>query len=76
MLGKLGNQKSLETLNACLLLAKWYIYKCKLSDEKLFFYKFLCDMKFYIIIEKTINIEQGKLDSYNKIWKNIDDNLT
>jgi hypothetical protein len=76
MIGKLGNQKSLETLNASLLIAKWYIYKCKLAEEKLFFYKFLCDMKFYLIIEKTINIEQGKLDSYNKIWQNIEDILT
>ena len=39
MLGVMGNTASAGTLNACVLLAKWYIYKCKLSDENLFFYK-------------------------------------
>jgi hypothetical protein len=76
MIGRIENKKTFESLNASLLLAKWYIYKCRLAEEDVFFYRFLCDLKFFLIIEKTISIEQGKIELYNKRWQDIEDHLT
>ena len=42
--GFIGKHRNLDTLNACLLLAKWHVYKNKLNDSELFFYNFLRDI--------------------------------
>jgi hypothetical protein len=63
-------------LNACLLLAKWHIYKSKLNDSDIFFYSFLCNLRFHITNEKTIALRNGKLNNHNEIWQKIEDELT
>jgi hypothetical protein len=65
--GKLGNKTRNELLNACIMLAKWHIYKTKLDLSNIFFYKFLCDLKYYLIIEKTIAVRNNKLEAYEHI---------
>jgi hypothetical protein len=63
------------TLNSCILLAKWFVYKCKLSQSQLFFYKFLCDIKYNLIIERIIAMKYNTLIKYNQKWQMIEDFL-
>jgi hypothetical protein len=63
-------------LNACIILAKWHIYKTKLNLSQTFFYKYLCDLKYFLIIEKTIALRNNKLSSYQKIWQTLEDHIT
>ena len=56
-----GNFMKNEALNACILMAKWHIYKNKLNDAQTFFYKYLCDLKYLLSTEKTIHLKQGKI---------------
>jgi hypothetical protein len=65
-----------ETLNAIILMAKWHIYKNKLNNSETFFYKFLCELKYYIIMEKTIAQKNNKLTQYNNIWNKVEEYLT
>jgi hypothetical protein len=64
------------TLNSCILLPKWFVYKCKLSQSQPFFYKFLCDIKYNLIIEKIIAQKYNTYIKYNQKWKMIEDSLT
>jgi hypothetical protein len=75
-LGIIENHEKNETLNACIIYAKWHIYKNKLNSEDLFFYKYLCDLRYYISIEKNIALRQNKIQNYNKKWHTIEDNMT
>ena len=50
-----------QLLNACILLAKWHIYKNKLNQSQIFFYKYLWDLKYYLVIEKSIALRNNKL---------------
>ena len=75
-IGILGNYVKNETLNACILMAKWHIYKNKLNESQIFFYRFLCDIKYFLIIEKNIHLKQGKIQQYTKKWQIIEDYIT
>jgi hypothetical protein len=44
--GFIGQHKNIDTLNACLLLAKWHVYKNKLNESEIVFYNFQCDLKY------------------------------
>jgi hypothetical protein len=65
-----------QALNACIIMVKWYIYKSKLNESQLFFYQFLCDLRYFINIEKIIAIRSNKLQKYTTTWQTIEDNLT
>ena len=65
-----------QALNVCVIMAKWYIYKSKLNETQPFFYQFLCDLKYFLNIEKIIAIRSNKMQHYIQTWQNIDDNLT
>ena len=75
-LGIIEHPDKNETLNACIIYAKWHIYKNKLNSEDIFFYKFLGDLRYYIAIEKNIALRQNKLQSYDKKRKKIEENMT
>jgi hypothetical protein len=74
--GVLGNKQKNRLLNACILLAKWHIYKNKLNQSEIFFYKFLCDLKYYLKIEKTIFLRIDKFNRYVDTWQKLEDSLT
>jgi hypothetical protein len=74
--GFVGPQENLETLNACLLLAKWHVYRCKLDESDIFFYNYLSDLKFNLDIEHTIAIRNDKLGKYNSKWQIVEDYIT
>ena len=75
-LGKVEKGVKEDALNACILLAKWNIYKNKLNESAIFFYNFLCDLKFFLINEKTIEIRNNRLARYNEMWLIVEDELT
>ena len=75
-IGILGDYIKHETLNACILMAKWHIYKNKLNDTLIFFYRFLCDLKYFLSTEKNIHLKQGKIQNYNKKWQIIEEYIT
>jgi hypothetical protein len=75
MLGIIGNEEQNSLLNSCILLAKWHIYKNKLDDSEIIFYKFLCDLKYYLIIEKTIDLRNNNYHKYLNKWQILEDTL-
>ena len=76
LLGFFGGVSNLNAINAIILLAKWHVFKNKLAGTEMFFYKFLCDLKYFLIIEKTISIKQGQLYQYTQTWQQIEDYIT
>jgi hypothetical protein len=76
IVGVLNKEEGVDTLNACLLLAKWHIYKQKLDQHKIFFYKFLCQLKYYIKTERTIAIRSNQPIEYLNTWQIVEEYLT
>ena len=76
LIGILINNNKYDTINACILIAKWHIYKSNLNESASFFYKYLCELKYYLKIEKTIAIKNNKLQDYNLKWQLVEDYLT
>jgi hypothetical protein len=71
-----GKQDKVETLNACLLIAKWHVYKSKINESEIFFYNFLRDFKYNIDIEKTIAIKNDKIEFYTIKWQLVEEYIT
>jgi hypothetical protein len=69
------NIKINEILNICIIIAKWHIYKCKLNEKQPFFYRFLCELKQNIVIEKTIALKNNNITKYIKKWQPMEDYL-
>jgi hypothetical protein len=76
LVGILTKDTKYVVINACLLLAKWRIYKDKLNNSDTFFYKFLCELKYYINIEKSVALKNNKITNYNNIWQKVEEQLT
>jgi hypothetical protein len=76
LVGILEKDTKYRVINAILILAKWRIYKDKLDSSDTFFYKFLCELKYYINIEKTIALKNNKLTNYNNMWLKVEEQLT
>jgi hypothetical protein len=75
IVGFTNKEENIDTLNACMLLAKWHIYKQKLNQSEIFFYKFLCELKHFISIEKIISLK-NKLQQYTNMWEIIEEYIT
>jgi hypothetical protein len=76
LVGVLEKDTKYNVINAVLLIAKWRIYKDKLNNSDTFFYKFLCELKYYINIEKTIALKNNKLINYNNMWSKVEEQIT
>jgi hypothetical protein len=74
--GFIGKNPELQTLNACLLIAKWHIYKCNLKESQPFFYNFLCDLKQNLYIEYAIAIKKNKINNYESKWQIVEEYVT
>ena len=77
LLGKLGNTNTEKTLNYCILLAKYYIYKEKMSEAKqdITLFGFLKMLKsklneMYVYSKQENNIENF-LTKWNYIFENV-----
>jgi hypothetical protein len=76
MVGFSGQSADARAMNACILMAKWHLYKCKLNEDSIFFYKFLCELKYNLMIEKAIALRENRLNLYNEMWQQIEDAIT
>jgi hypothetical protein len=75
IIGIINSVDNVDSLNACLQLARWYIYSEKLKLQSAFLYKFLCRLKYKIKIERIISQNKNQLTQYNKMWLKIDEFL-
>ena len=66
---------TLNTLNFCMLYAKYYIYKCKTNTKDVIFEIYKAELKQRLEFEKIILLQEGKLDVYTKKWKLLDESL-
>jgi hypothetical protein len=76
LVGCIDDMDSVDTLNACILIAKWHIYKNKLNDDRIFFYKFLCELKYALVIEKKIALRNNNMQRYNIAWERVENFIT
>ena len=76
LVGCIDNIDKVDTLNACILIAKWHIYKNRLNNDRIFFYKFLCELKYALIIEKKIALRNNNLQKYNMSWERVENFIT
>jgi bifunctional DNA-binding transcriptional regulator/antitoxin component of YhaV-PrlF toxin-antitoxin module len=74
--GFIGPHEIFQTLNACLLLAKWHVYRRKLNESEVFFYHFLCDLRYNLDTEKTIAIRNDRLSKYVNRWQMVENYIT
>jgi hypothetical protein len=73
MLGILEKGKLFEKLNALLLFARWYIYTGKQNkSEEPFMYKFLCQLKYKLKIERMIATRRGSIEHFEKTWGSVE----
>jgi hypothetical protein len=73
IIGKIERNKKKDQLNALLQLARWYIYTEKLNYQNPFLYKFLCHLKYKIIIEKIIYLRNNNMSGFNKMWEEVEE---
>jgi hypothetical protein len=73
LMGDIKATKGLEKLNACLQLARWYIYCEKLNLQEPFFYRFLTQIRYKIKIEKIICLRNGNIRKYSNMWESIEE---
>jgi hypothetical protein len=76
MIGCFGKTQYYLSLNACIMLVKWHIYKNRLDEQNIIFFKYLQDLRYHLKIEKSIAARQGKTTQYNNSWSFIEDKLT
>jgi hypothetical protein len=74
--GFVGPQEIFNTLNACLLMAKWHVYKRKLDESEVFFHNYLCDLKYNLDREKIIALRNDNLPRYINRWRIVEDYIT
>jgi hypothetical protein len=75
ILGAINQGPGFDSLNACLQLARWYIYTEKLNLKVTFFYRYLCLLRYKISIEKTICTKNNQLKQFKRIWQEIEEYL-
>jgi hypothetical protein len=64
-----------DSLNACVLFAKWFVYREKINSRNTNFFKFRCELKYRLAAEKIIAINNNKLIQYQAIWEKIEQDL-
>jgi hypothetical protein len=75
IVGILDKGPKADNLNACLQLARWYIYIEKLNLKTAFLYKFLCLLKYKIKIERNICQRSNQIKHFETIWQSIEEYL-
>ena len=71
LVGDLNGDKN-DTLNACVQIARWYIYTAKLNQDVPALYNFLCHLRYKIKIEKLIFLRNGKSALFEHLWGEIE----
>jgi hypothetical protein len=73
MVGITNSEHNNDKLNACLQLARWYIYTEKLKLQKTCLYKFLCRLKYKIKQERIICENNNQMKTFQRLWQGIED---
>jgi hypothetical protein len=73
IIGIINAEQKNDKLNACLLLARWYIYTEKLKSQKTCLYKFLCRLKYKIKQERIICENNNQMRVFEQLWQEIED---
>ena len=76
MFGDMSRSKLCDEYNVCIIVAKWHIYKEKLAGNKPFFYKFLCQLKYHLAVERCIAIRNNSIQKFERKWEAILDEIT
>ena len=75
LLGIMGKNALKDKLNAVLQLARYYIYIEKLNIQHPFLYKFLCNLKYKIKIEKIIYAKNNQTAKFDIMWEQIEEHI-
>jgi hypothetical protein len=75
VIGIMGKNELKDKLNAVLQLARWYIYTEKLNIQQPFLYKFLCQLKYKIKLEKIIYARNNQTAKFNTMWEQIEEHI-
>lgn len=65
------NDIVLNSLNFCMLYARYYIYKCKISDNKICFNVFKIELQNRLLYEKHILQMENKIEVFVSKWQTI-----
>ena len=65
----------IDALNFCVLFAKFYIYRTKRSESKVFFFEYVHILKNEIEALKTIYVSEKKYEKFVLKWSELYDNL-
>ena len=65
----------LNSLNFCILYAKYFIYKCKINSLGISFRHFKSELKNRIEYEKCILIQENRIDVYVEQWLSVFNSL-
>jgi hypothetical protein len=76
MFGDMSMNNLCEEFNVCLIVAKWHVHKERLAGNKPFFYKFLCQLKHHLVVERCIAIRNNSVQKFEKKWEAILDEIT
>ena len=60
-----------DALNFCILLAKWYIFRCKYLEQEIFFFTFLVELKNRLVVEKNVAMKRNCYPKFMKKWSII-----
>ena len=63
-----NDDNMLHILNYLILIAKWFIYGCKMKDDVLIFHNFIREVKKHLDTEKFIMYQDGKMDQFHQKW--------
>ena len=75
LLGTMDATHASDALNFCILLAKWYIFRCKYLEEDIFFFNYLSELKNRLVIEKYIASQNKQWVKFEKKWSHIVESL-
>jgi hypothetical protein len=73
MIGITNSELNYDKLNACLQLARWYIYTEKLKLQQTCLYKFLCRLKYKIKQERIICESNNQMNIFERMWHKIEE---
>jgi aspartokinase-like uncharacterized kinase len=73
MIGIINSEQNNDKLNACLQLARWYIYSEKLKQQQTCLYKFLCRLNHKIKQERVICEGNNPRKIFEQLWQGIEE---
>ena len=70
-----NNSKCIDVLNFCILLGKYYIYRTKLNQRKIFHIEYIHTVKNKLEVIKTMHSVKGNIIDFEKHWSTLYHNI-